>query len=967
MDVDEATRQLANSAASGPEATGPEASGPEMDMECEQALGAVLKRLTGHESTTRVGRYALGARLGTGACGAVYEAHDPALDRQVAVKVVLPRQGGTSDPHAQARLLREAKSLAKLGHPNVVEIFDVGVDDRGRGRADRVFIVMERIEGITLGAWVGERHPSPSEIVTAYAAAARGLAAAHSVGVVHRDFKPANAMVTSAGAIKVLDFGLARDDFASPSSTSARPVSGGSGSGSHDSLTRTGTVMGTPRYMSPEQHAAAPPTPATDQYALCVALWEALAGAPPFAARTLSALADEKCAGPPPRPPTIAPRLYAVLRRGLAVAPQERWPDLRAVDRALLGAVASVPRRRMPWLAAAGLVVTAAGVAAWVTLVPPAPPALCQRPDPSERWPARFETVVAATAGALGSGGTSLQPATTDRLQRFAERFGTVRADVCGAPETTPAVREAQAACLERGAAIFDRLLQLAPQLAASSLARRVLSLAIPTRCRDDDPAHVFAGSEEVEAELDALYATVPTHAHADADADAAPPVRLAALDAALVRARELDSPYVVAHLILQRNAESLAEGDPDGTIRRLNEAIWIAEAAHDDLLVSELMPLLLANMVDAGRSPDEFEAARVRAREAVVRAGNPAVGVVSLAAAEGMYAMQRGDYDRVRQLVAEGTAAAGDPPRPGTERNLAALLLGRAVVQWNAKDRVGVDATLQRIQSLTPADAPWAGPILAPVHRMAGQIANERGDQEAELRSTIAQRDAIRGALGDDHPVAAFHEADIGRAMTFLGRADEGLERINRAYQRIADFDGELDQKLIFVAIWGTQSALAAGDAELAMRFANRALDHISAPAAPQMFSVGDAHGFIAAAHLLAGDLDAAREAAGHSGPVDEETFEEIRLARGRIALADGRLAVATDEAIRVLSAQALDDASVVSNNFVADAHALLADVARADGRLDDARMFDLLSRERLGRGDWWHRQRLAQLDAAP
>src|SRR5690606_24594817 len=149
-----------------------------------------------------VGRYLVVAPLGQGGMGIVYAAYDPELDRRVAVKVLRPR--GKSKVAATARLLREAQAMAKLSHPNVVSVFDVGQ------HAASVFVAMDFIEGETLEDWM-DRGPHPeSEVLARFIAAGRGLAAAHAVGLVHRDFKPANVLLGAGNRVEVADFGLAR-------------------------------------------------------------------------------------------------------------------------------------------------------------------------------------------------------------------------------------------------------------------------------------------------------------------------------------------------------------------------------------------------------------------------------------------------------------------------------------------------------------------------------------------------------------------------------------------------------------------------------------------------------------------------------------------------------------------------------------------------------------------------------------
>src|SRR5262249_44441738 len=148
-----------------------------------------------------IGRYVVLDRLGSGTMGVVVSAIDPTLDRRVAIKLVRAEQTGTTV--GRQRLLREAQAMARLAHPNVVTVFEVGE------YAERVFLAMEYIRGSTLGAWLAHPGRTQREIVGAFLAAGRGLAAAHRAGIVHRDFKPANVLVDTDGRVRVADFGLA--------------------------------------------------------------------------------------------------------------------------------------------------------------------------------------------------------------------------------------------------------------------------------------------------------------------------------------------------------------------------------------------------------------------------------------------------------------------------------------------------------------------------------------------------------------------------------------------------------------------------------------------------------------------------------------------------------------------------------------------------------------------------------------
>lgn len=234
---------------------------------------------------TIIGRYMIVEPLGSGGLGDVYTAYDPELDRRLAIKLLRPTPGGTGDSGAGSgsdRLQREAKAMARLAHPNVVAVHDVG------RAGDDVFIAMERVEGLTLSQWIRAETRPWTVIRDVFLGAGRGLAAAHDAGIVHRDFKPANVIVSADGRPRVLDFGLARavevDDRSGLMRLPRTQLPVGPGTSSlDDPITLPGTVMGTPQYMAPEQfegseHSGA----ASDQFSFCVALWFALYGRRPF-------------------------------------------------------------------------------------------------------------------------------------------------------------------------------------------------------------------------------------------------------------------------------------------------------------------------------------------------------------------------------------------------------------------------------------------------------------------------------------------------------------------------------------------------------------------------------------------------------------------------------------------------------------------------------------------------------------
>ncbi len=310
------------------------------DPETVRVHARVLAGLFGDdEPGARFGRYEVRGKLGQGACGIVYEAKDDALERRVAIKLVRTE---ADTPLVRARLVREGQVLARVNHPNVVHVYEVGEDE------GRVFVAMELVDGATLREWVRERPRPWVEVLDACIAAGRGLAAVHAQGLTHRDFKPDNVMVGDAhpgdervaARVRVMDFGLARllADGAASSET-----------------TITAKIAGTPAYMAPEQRLGEAVDARADQYSFCVTVWEALHGRRPTS--------SERARTRGPR--RGVPRwIRAVLQRGLRADPTARWPDMAALLDALeRGRAGTLRRRRVAAAAVLACTLGAVGVA----------------------------------------------------------------------------------------------------------------------------------------------------------------------------------------------------------------------------------------------------------------------------------------------------------------------------------------------------------------------------------------------------------------------------------------------------------------------------------------------------------------------------------------------------------------------------------------------------------------------------
>jgi len=335
----------------------------DVDPSARTEAGAVGNAAAELGPGAEVGKYRLDSVLGSGGMGVVWAAYDPDLERRVAIKLLRSIDNVAS---LRTRLLREARAMARLKHPNVLTVYEVGTD------RNRDYIVMELIDGADLDRWLAAKPPR-AEIFAALVAAGRGLAAAHDAGLIHRDLKPHNILRGRDGGVYVTDFGLARgqiedgaDIVQTPLAMAATAVASGSQPRAVDSvldspLTQTGVLIGTPAYMAPEQFAGRAPDPRSDQFAYCVTAWEALTGSRPFAGRTLDELRAAALAGAR-GDLGLPPRVRSVLARGLSPDPAGRWPNMRALLAELEAAIAPPRRSRAPLVVAA-----AVGAAAVVT------------------------------------------------------------------------------------------------------------------------------------------------------------------------------------------------------------------------------------------------------------------------------------------------------------------------------------------------------------------------------------------------------------------------------------------------------------------------------------------------------------------------------------------------------------------------------------------------------------------------
>jgi len=539
----------------------------------------------GEDMPARLGRYCIERRLGAGGMGVVYAAHDPELDRTVAIKLVRERSSVFTH-RLQDRLRREAQALARLSHPNVVSVYDVGFEGA------HLFIVMQYVDGVPLDAWLDKHQPDRARIVAMFVQAGRGLAAAHAAGLVHRDFKPSNVLVEADGTVHVTDFGLARlSDLAEPSG------SGTGGTSLGISMTR-GDAVGTPAYMAPEQFLGGPVTDATDQFAFCVALWEALTGTRPFPGSDVDTIRGAVLEGTitPERARGMPRGIERLLRRGLAVSASDRFPSMRA----LLDSLA--PPRRTTRMAVVALAVGAAAAGVpFLVADRGTPPCTDTTADLASVWsPSVSAEVHAALAGLPVPDAPAFADAVVARLGAHADRWRAMKIDTCEASRVRKtddaAITVRRTACLARSLDGLRAAISLARTGDAVTKSNILAALGAGT-----------APSECTAAGTDQGWA---------APASSALSQRLAEVEAARAVGR---SPFVLANAP-SLAAELEAAGDLQGAARA-----YLALASSANQSNAAIRDSARKAAVLAAQAGDDFLEAKAWSTAAVVVAHDPA------------------------------------------------------------------------------------------------------------------------------------------------------------------------------------------------------------------------------------------------------------------------------------------------------------------------------------------------------
>jgi tetratricopeptide (TPR) repeat protein len=706
------------------------------------------------EQPEHIGRFEIERLLGEGAFGQVYLGHDPELERSTAIKILHPHlvegsrtEGESRSTVVEARLLREARALAKLSHPNVIGIYEVGTLEDGR-----VFIAMEFVSGGSLRDWHKGRQIPWGEALEVYAQAGRGLAAAHAAGLVHRDFKPDNVLRGDDGRVRVVDFGLARTDWEgeSPAPTATLDEE----LGSLDlRMTRTGAVLGTPAYMPPEQFAGEGVDSHSDQFSFCVALYEALHGERPFQANSVFGLVTVITKGEIAHPigaHAVPKRIDKVLRKGLAPKPADRYETMEALLEALEPGRSTV----RTGLLAAGVLV-AVGVLAWQFMGDEA-----KAIDPGERcdalaadlaphWDAaRKEAIATQFVEVAPSHGETSAASAGAYLDDFAQNWSAMRVEACRATRVqatqSDALLDRRMLCLDHRMHEFDKMVSLLTEADAALVGAAGTAVAGLAPIADCADSKGLLAAQEAEAALTPELAREVERIRQRLDEQHVLAVAGKG-EAALELARELapeadatghESLRARAWLALGSAESDL--GHRDEAEQALRTAVTAAETARDDLLTAKAW--LAA--VEEGTSAKNLDKAEIyveRADAVVKRLGAPPALAAELARRQSALAVAKGDYEKAAEFARKGIelATAG----------------GEKLRYRVTSIRSDLGRALFRLSRYEEADA--------------------------EFRTAIAEWSELRG---EQHPVVAAPMVSLGTVLVARGKLDEAISTLEKA-----------------------------------------------------------------------------------------------------------------------------------------------------------------------------------------
>jgi len=751
----------------------------------KQASGAAAAAASEPDSEAlpeRIGRYLVLGRLGAGGMGVVFAAFDPELERKVAIKLIR----GRADADAQARLLREAQAMARLSHPNVVACYDVGTFH------GQIFIAMEFVRGETLGAWIKREPRGWREVLAMFLPAGRGLMAAHDAGLVHRDFKPDNVLVDTAGRVRVTDFGLARaaDSTELAAISASAPIADAERTDALSvQLTRHGTILGTPAYMAREQHLGLVADARTDQFAFCASLYQALHGQLPFAGHNVHELAESVLAGrvrEPPRGRKVPVFVQRAVLRGLSREPAQRWPSMRE----LLRALARDPSRTRRIAGASGLLLALGAGGAAALLAGPEP---CTGAD--ERLAGAWDDArAAAVEGALRATGLAYADETWSKVQAALDRHAATWTDMhehsCRAHrrgELSSELLDLEMACLDAQRGELAALVDVLAAADASVAERAVQAVAgLPRLDLCADARALRTGIPAASAAQEPAVAAVRAQlARARAEGAAGrygPAAGLA--EAALAEARALDYRPLIGEALLRSSVlGKLAGGAPGAAEAALAEAWRVGLATRHDEVAAEAAVEQIAVVGRDLARPADGERWAADALALLERRGRDD----TLAA---RYHLNLGNLfarsDRLDQAVAtlgravqlrEATLGATHP-----DVAVARTALGEAL-RRQGRFAAAATAHEEALRDTIAAFGPNHPQVAVARNNLgvAYSWLGRRSDAVAEHEAAIALRERV---LGPDHPQVASSRSNLAAELIELDRLDEAEAELRRALE---------------------------------------------------------------------------------------------------------------------------------------------------------------------------------------
>ncbi|PRP91620.1 Serine/threonine-protein kinase PK-1 [Enhygromyxa salina] len=803
-------------------------------LDAEHLRNAVAARLFGAAAEpVKIGRFTVLERLGAGGMGVVYAAYDNELDRKIAIKLLR----GVDEGGAHiTRLKREAQALAKLSHPNVVHVYEIGSFRK------QVFVAMEFVEGVTLRDWEpADDQPDPvAEIVTKFVEAGRGLAAAHAAGLVHRDFKPDNALVGDDGRVRVLDFGLARgldEQEAVGESTldQDRELFESTDSTLRQPLTRTGAILGTPAYMAPEQHLGQRADARSDQFAFCVALWEKLHGQRPFRASGLRQLAVKVLEGKIEEPEDsrhpVPQWMRRAIERGMAAAPDARWPDMNT----LLASLSGNPRKRRRWVIAAAVATTlAVGGVTWALTRDPGPgPCEGGEREFAGVWDDEVRAKVhAAFVATKAPYAENAWQGTSRHLDAYADEWVKMHREVCEASvvrqEESPELFGRKMVCLGQRLTEVEQLTELLVEADPGVVSRAVVaagSLARIESCANERSLIPDVDDERLD-ELERLLASANGRKALGKYDEG-----LEIASQALALAKAIDTPHGEARALLLLGDLQTKERQISAAKQSLRESLRRADVAGDDATrVEALTQLMRVSYLE--HDLDSGEALAADARAALDRLGSAPLleadfylhyGSLALARADNEHA---GEYHRRALEIREAQLGADHPEVAISLTNISNAL--RAQGQHRRSEQMARRA-LAIFESQLGTDHPYT----AASHNNIGNSLIEQGrhiawddperalpyfkDAEQHYREALTIRQANSNG---EHPSAAVNYHNIGEAQRMQGHAADAREALERSLEIKREHmdDDHPSIALTSTALGRVLIALGEGEAALAL-----------------------------------------------------------------------------------------------------------------------------------------------------